>query len=140
MNFHEKQADLIYTSVKNASVSPNSIEKGDLIVITANEDDIVGTIHSLSTEGKKTTILLNTTSGIQQHEVTNNNYIHIIQKDAMLSLKNHEDYERTDDEIDVIAKNKDEHKERPEYSVEDSDKSNLPASKISLSLRPKKEA
>jgi len=140
LNFHEKQADLIYTSVKNASVSPNSIEKGDLIVITANEDDIVGTIHSLSTEGKKTTILLNTTSGIQQHEVTNNNYIHIIQKDAMLSLKNHEDYERTDDEIDVIAKNKDEHKERPEYSVEDSDKSNLPASKISLSLRPKKEA
>ena len=58
----------------------------------------------------------------------------------MLSLKNHEDYERTNNEVDMIAKNKGKHKERPEFSTEDSDKSNLPTSKVSLSLRKKKEA
>ena len=38
-------------------------------------------------------------------------------------------------EVDMIAKNKGAHKERPEFSVEESDKSVLPTSKISLSLR-----
>jgi len=141
LNSQEKQADLIYKAVKTSSVSPSLLERGDLVVITADNDDVVGTIRSLSTAGKFTTVSLNTTSGVQTHQITNNNFIHIIEKAAMLSLKNHEDYERTDDEVDVIAKNKDEHKERPEYGVESSEKSNLPTSKISsLSLRKKKEA
>ena len=57
----------------------------------------------------------------------------------MLDLQKHFDYEREDEdvnkEVDMIKKNKDEHKERPEFSVEQSKKSKLPTSKISsLSL------
>jgi len=144
LSFQEKQADLIYKAVKSASVSPSSIEKGDFIVVTSDSNDVMGVVTSLSSTGGITSVSIHTPSGVQTLQVDNNNFIHLLQKAAMLDLKKHMDYERANEdlnkEVDMISKNDGKHKERPQFSVEKSDKSALPTSKISsLSLRKIKE-
>lgn len=139
MGFHEKTADLLYSAVKRATVCPMHIEKGALIVITAEDEDTVGVVESLETRGDFTDVVLYTDVGAQSFRVTADNFIHVIQKVAMLDLREHHQYERKDEkmnkEVDMIQKNKGKHKERPEFGVEDSEKSVLPSSKVSLSLR-----
>ena len=138
MNVQEKTADLLYKAVRRSAVSPAHIETGDLIVVTQDDGDTVGVVSSLETEGNVVNISLKTTYGLQSIRVSNANFIHVIQKAAMLDLRNHNQYERTDEESnkekDMIAENKG-HKERPQFSGDQSEKSELPTSKISLSLR-----
>ena len=136
LNFHEKTADLLYNAVKRAAVDPLSITAGDLVIITGDTDDIVGTVLTLDKSGN---IKLRTTSGIQTLRVDDTNFIHVIQKVSMLDLRKHYEYERekekSNKEVDMIKELKDSPKERPQFSVEKSEKSVLPTSKISLSLR-----
>lgn len=138
MNFQEKTADLLYKAVRRSAVSPTHLEIGDLIVVTENARDTVGVIHSLEHEGNAVNVILKTASGPQLVRVSDTNFIHVIQKAAMLDLRNHNQYERTNEEsnkeVDMIEKGKG-HKERPQFSIDQSEKSELPTSKISLSLR-----
>ena len=144
MNFQERTADLLYKAVKRAVVTPSYIEQGDLIVITEEDNDSVGIVDSLETTGSATSITLKTASGLKTLQVDDTNFIHVIQKAAMLDLRKHHQYERKDEEsnkeVDMIKKLKGDHKERPQFTDEKSDKSALPTSKISLSLRKEKES
>ena len=143
MNFQENTADLLYRAVKKAAVIPSSIKKGDLVVITGTDSDTIGTVHSLETKGITTSITLKTSSGLKILDIDDTNFIHIIQKDAMLDLRKHYEYERGskefDKEVDILEKEKNPNHERPQFSVDKSDKSVLPTSKISLSLRQEKK-
>lgn len=139
MNFQERTADLLYSAVRRAAVSPEIIAKGDLIVVTEADSDTIGTVTSSKLDGNHKTVILNTRTGTRTLQIDDTHFVHVIQKAAMLDLRKHYQYERTDEasnkEVDRLAKNKDVHKERPEFCEEISDKSALPTSKISLSLR-----
>ena len=139
MSFHEKTADLLYNAVKRAAINPLDITEGDLIVITGDIDDTVGNVLTLDKSGGVINIKLRTTSGIQTLRIDDTNFIHVIQKVSMLDLRKHHEYERENEksnkEVDMIKKLKGSPKERPQFSVEQSEKSELPTSKISLSLR-----
>lgn len=139
MSFHEKTADLLYNAVKRAAINPLDITEGDLIVITGDIDDTVGNVLTLDKSGGVINIKLRTTSGIQTLRIDDTNFIHVIQKVSMLDLRKHYEYERANEasnkEVDMIKKLKGSPKERPQFSVEQSEKSELPTSKISLSLR-----
>jgi len=138
LNFQEKTANLLYKAVKKSSVDPKDINKNDLIVITGDTSDVIGVVANVNKLRNVANVKLYTEEGIREIQITPKHFIHLIQKDAMLDLKKHQEYNRPDDEIDVIKKNKDKHKERTEFLEENSDKSALPTSKISLSLRKKK--
>ena len=137
MNFQEKTADLLYKAVKKSSVSPAVLEPGDFIVVTKEFGDVVGIINSLEKQGKYTNLILKTSSGLQTVQVDDTNFIHIVQKVGLLNLRDHHQYERTNEEsnkeVDMTKKNN-EHYERPQFTIENSNKSELPTSKISLSL------
>lgn len=140
MNFQEKTADLLYNAVKKSTMSLSKVSTGDLIVITGTKDDKIGIVASINLINNKADICLRTSAGIETIQVNDTRFIHTIRKATMLDLRDHSKYQRDDDEVDVIKKNKDKYKERPEYSVEKSDKSVLPTSKISLSLRKDKKS
>jgi hypothetical protein len=146
LNFHEKTADLLYKAVKHSVVDPNLIEMGDVIVITGPTSDIVGEVQKVSRGAKGTLIELKTpesvnetSSGVHHICVDASSFIHVIQKVSMLDLRKHYEYERENEksnkEIDMFKKLENSPKERPQFSVESSEKSVLPTSKISLSLR-----
>jgi len=143
LNFQENTANLLYKAVKRASVSPTSIKIGSLVVVTDADTDTVGVIQAIEPVGNFTNITLQTTSGIKSLLINDTNFVHILRKKAMLDINPHYQYERTDEkinkEVDMIKKNKGKHKERPDFSIENSEKSALPTSKISLSLRKGKE-
>ncbi len=138
MNVQDKTADLLYRAVRRSAVLPTDIEQGDLIVVTEDNSDTVGIVHSLEQKESSINVTLKTVFGFRALRVSNMNFIHVIQKAAMLDLRKHNQYERTNEESnkekDMIKENKG-HKERPEFYVDHSEKSVLPTSKISLSLR-----
>ena len=146
MSFHEKTADLLYNAVKRAAINPLDITEGDLIVITGPTSDVMGKVRKISRCGKGNMIDLKTSrsidgtsSGVYHIYADNTTFIHVIQKVPMLDLRKHHEYERANEasnkEVDMIKKLKGSPKERPQFSVEQSEKSELPTSKISLSLR-----
>ncbi len=125
-------AQLLYRAVKKAAVSPDTLEIGDLIIITGSTDDIVGIVDNLEDTNNVTNITLHTATGLQSIKVSDKNFIHLIKKADMLNLRKHTDYER---DLKDMTKEKG-YKERPEFGpVTDSEKSVLPTSKVSLNLR-----
>ena len=105
---------------------------GDLVVITRDQEDVTGIVQKAS----GSSLTLKTAEGSQTFEISNENFIHIIKTADMLDLRNHTDYER--DLEDITAEDY-QNDGRPVFSpVEDSEKSELPTSKISLSLKRKK--
>lgn len=139
MSFASQTARLLYRAVKRASVSSDSLNTGDLVVITGAEDDTVGTVERITSINGAVNITLKTSLGIKILRVSNKNFIHIIQKKAdMLNLRDHIDYERDLEDVDKGTHEYTEKDRRPEYGPdEESDKSELPTSKISLNLRKK---
>lgn len=138
MNFASQTAFLLYRAVKSASVSSNSLDVGDFVVVTGAEDDIAGTVEGIVPIGGTVDITLKTSSGIKILQVSNKSYIHIIRKADMLNLRDHIDYERDLEDVDKGVHEYTEKDQRPEYGPDEkSDKSELPASKISLNLRKK---
>ena len=138
MNSYEQQADLLYKAVKIAAISPVQVDIGDLIAITGNDTDVYGFVRASHKEGKFICFDMHTKDGMHTIKTSDENFVHIIKKDAMLDLRNHYEYERTEDEKDMFKALEGEHHERPRLSVEESDKSVLPTSKVSrLSLRKK---
>lgn len=138
MDFQEKTADLLYKAVKRSAAPLSKVAKGDLIVITEGDSDTIGIVDSLEPVGKDIDVTLQTSSGTLLRRVSDTNFIHVIQKAAMLDLTPHHDYERTDEKLNKekdMIKELEGHKERPQFSVDQSEKSVLPTSKISLSLR-----
>jgi len=125
---------LLYQAVKKAAVSSSDVVPGDLVVITEDERDVVGIVQKAS----GSSLTLKTSQGSQIFEISNENFIHIIKTADMLDLRNHTDYER--DLKDVEAEDY-QNDGRPVFSpVEDSEKSELPTSKISLSLKKRKKS
>ena len=138
MNAVEYTVQLLYNAVNKAATSPNVPKIGDLITITRADNDVIGIVKDVMSNKKGSVgIILKTASGQQLINVSENNFIHIIQKAEMLNLRKHMDYER--DYFKDMLKEKHQQDGRPEHSpVEKSDKSELPTSKVSLSLRRKK--
>lgn len=135
----EHTAQLLYKAVSQASISPTKLGIGDLIIITSAMDDIVGIVDNLQEVDDQINIVLYTVTGLRQIKVSDKNYIHLIKRADMLSLRKHTDYERDlkDMTKDTHGYDKD-YAQSPEHGpVLDSDKSNLPTSKISLNLRNK---
>jgi len=133
----EHTAQLLYKAVTQASVTPDKLGVGDLIIVTGADNDTVGIIDDLqSVENNQIKVILHTASGLRTLKVSDKNYIHLIKRADMLNLRKHTDYER--DLKDMSGEKG--HAERPKYGpVIDSDKSALPTSKISLNLRRKKK-
>lgn len=124
---------LLRLAIKNSTVNPEDIRVGNRIVITNADDDIEGTVQGRNSSN---TVQLNTASGVKTIKLSNNSVIHIIKKADMLNLRKHNEYER---DLKDMTKEDHQNKGRPEYGPEEkSDKSNLPSSKISLSLRSRK--
>lgn len=130
---------LLHLAVKSSTASSEDIGPGDTIIITGSEEDVTGIVETIGhTPEDNVVVNLNTTSGIKLFVLSNNNIIHIIKKADMLNLRKHNDYER---DLKDLSKKDHQNKGRPEYGPEETtDKSNLPASKISLSLRSQKKA
>jgi len=130
---------LLHLAVKSSTTSPEDIRPGDTIIVTSSDEDITGIVETISTAPEdNVVVLLNTSSGTKPFILSDNNIIHIIKKANMLNLRKHNDYER---DLKDMSKEDHQNKGRPEYGPEDkTDKSNLPASKISLSLRSQKRA
>ena len=133
----ERTAQLLYKAVSQASIPPAKLGIGDLIIITGATDDAVGIVKDLQETDDQINIVLYTAKGLQQIKVSDKNYIHLIKRADMLSLRKHTDYDR-----DLKDMTEDTHgydkgcTQSPEHGpVLDSDKSNLPTSKISLNLR-----
>jgi len=123
---------LLHFAVKSSIVNFENIRVGDRIVITNVEDDVDGTVQELKLDN----IRLLTSSGVKNIKYSKNNIIHIIKRADMLNLRNHNEYER---DLKDMTKEDHQNKGRPEYGPEEkTEKSNLPTSKISLSLRSKK--
>lgn len=139
MNFAAQTARLLYKAVKRASASSDSLNIGDLVVITGATDDTVGTVEGVISIDGAVDITLKTSLGIKILRVSNKNFIHIIQKKAdMLNLRDHIDYERDLEDVDKGTHEYTEKDQRPVYGPDEkSDKSELPTSKISLNLRKK---
>jgi len=131
----QQAAQLLYKAVKKAAVSLDNLEVGDRIVVTGTSQDKVGVVKGVVNGA----IVLKTSLGVETLQVSDKNFIHIIQKKAdMLNLRKHIDYER---DLKDMAKEDHQQDGRPEYGpVEESDKSELPASKISLVMKRQKGA
>jgi hypothetical protein len=128
----QNTAQLLYRAIKKASVSPDKLDIGDLIVITGANNDVVGIIDNLQEIDNQTQATMHIATGSCTVKISDKNYIHLIKRADMLNLRNHTDYERG-----LKDMSKDTHeKERPEFGpVTDCSKSALPTSKISLNLR-----
>jgi hypothetical protein len=120
-----------------ASASPQDVRLGDTIIVTGADNDTIGLVRTLIHDDENNLSLeLNTTSGLKVIKVSDNNFIHIIKKANMLNLRKHNEYER---DLKDMSKEDHQNEGRPAIDiVETSEKSNLPSSKISLSLLPKK--
>jgi hypothetical protein len=129
----QSSIQLLKYAVKSSLVSPQDVGLGDAIVITGATDDTTGIVRTLIFGEGTTSIELTTASGTKILKVSNNNFIHIIKKAGMLNLRKHNDYER---DLEDMTKEDHQNKGRPEYGPEEKcEKSNLPTSKVSLSLR-----
>lgn len=138
LNSISQIACLLYKAVKRASVSPDSLDIGDFVVVTGVENDTAGTVKEIVPIGDTVDIALKTSSGIKILQVSNKSYIHIIRKADMLNLRDHIDYERDLEDVDKGTHKYTEKDQRPVYGPDEkSDKSELPTSKISLNLRKK---
>ena len=129
-------ARLLYSAVKKATVSPEHLDVGDYIVVTGKHSDVAGIVNDLFSEGAVTCVRLETPKGFRVVRASKDNFIHIIRKAGeKLKLYDHREYER---ELKDMISEDHQYSGRPEHGPEiSSEKSNLPASKISLSLRPK---
>jgi len=139
LNSVEQTAQLLFKAVKRASVTPSEINVGDRIVVTGAKNDVTGIVNNIEMTKNVTTLTINTNSGEKILKVSNKNFIHIIQRAAMLNLRNHTDYERGVEDTDKDVHKYTEKDERPKLGpVLDSKESKLPTSKISLVLKKKK--
>lgn len=137
MNLIQSNIQLLQRTVKRASVHLDDFRIGDTIVITGSDDDSIGTVKTIIFDDEENVAVeLNTASGTKTLKVSNNNFIHIIKKAGMLNLRKHHEYER---DLKDMTKEDHQNEGRPEYGpTEKCDKSNLPTSKISLSLKHQK--
>lgn len=135
----EQTAQLLFKAVKRASVQLTHINKGDQIVITGATNDVLGQVESITTVDGITSIALITAKGEKVLQVSDANFIHIIQRADMLNLRNHTDYERDLKDVPKEAHKYTDADCCPSFSPDDaSGKSELPSSKISLVMKKKK--
>ncbi len=139
MDFPEQTIQLLYRAIKRAVVDPGNINTGDRIVVTGDIDDIEGIVEKNEVITDDIfNITLKTSTGTQTFQISNKNYIHIIQRADMLNMRNHTDYNRDLEDVSKDAHKYTEKDRHPIFGpVEKSDKSTLPSSKISLVMKNK---
>lgn len=81
------EATRLSAHVKKTQKTPAQLITGDLVVITLNDVDKVGTVVGVDTQ----CVFLKTVSAVEKIKISNNDTIHIIKKAAM---KEHNTYER----------------------------------------------
>ena len=141
MNSIEQSAQFLFRAVKHASVNPTYIQLGDHIVVTGARDDVTGIVNSVDTIGDTTTVVLDTGASKKTLQISSKNYIHIIQRAAMLNMRNHNDYERDLKDADKGTHKLTEKDQQPAFGPDEkSDKSELPTSKISLMMKRQKDS
>ena len=139
MSSIEYTAQRLFRAVKKASVNHVEINKGDYIVVTGANNDITGIANNVDTVGDITTVVLDTGSSEKSLQVSSENFIHIIQRADMLNMRNHIDYERDLKDTDKGTHKYTEKDQHPTFGPDEkSDKSELPASKISLVMKKQK--
>lgn len=131
-----KTAYQLHCAVIASAVAFKDLVVGDYITITHAEADSTGFVDTVTPYKKTATITLFTDTGKSLVAVSDETMIHLIKKaDMGLNLRKHHDYIReTTDSL------KDTHQNdgRPVLGpVADCEKSELPASKISLNLSKK---
>jgi len=135
----EQAAQLLFKAVKRASVRHIDINTDDHIVVTGADDDITGIVDSVDTVKNTTTVVLDTGSSKETLQVSSENFIHIIQRADMLNMRDHIKYERDLKDVDKGAHKLTEKDQRPALGPDtESDKSELPTSKISLVMKRQK--
>ncbi len=140
MNSVEQTARLLFKAVKRASVNHTTICKGDQIVVTGADNDVIGIVDSTDTVGDTTIVVLDTSLGRETLRVSCDNFIHIIQRADMLNMRDHNDYERDLVDTDTAMRAPSKKDQRPKYGPSEgkSDPSALPTSKISLQMKTRK--
>ena len=139
MNSIEHVAQLLFKAVKKSSVNHVDINKGDCIIVTGTDDDITGIVNNIDTVSDITTVIVDTGSSKKSLQVSSENFIHVIQRANMLNMRNHIDYERDLKDVDKGTHKYTEKDQHPLLGPDEkSDKSELPASKISLVMKTKK--
>lgn len=139
MNSIEQTAQLLFKAVKRASVNHTDITVGDYIIVTGANDDTAGIVDDVNTIEDNTTIVLSTSSGKEILQISSKNFVHIIQKANMLNMRDHIEYERDLKDIDKDTHKYTEKDQHPLHGLDEKlDKSNLPASKISLTMKKQK--
>lgn len=139
MSSIEQTAQFLFKAVKKSSVNHVDINEGDHIVVTGADDDITGIVNNVDTVGDITTVVLDTGSSEKSLQVSSENFIHIIQRADMLNMRNHNDYERDLKDVDKGTHKYTEKDQHPTFGPDEkSDKSELPASKISLVMKKQK--
>ena len=131
----------MYKAVKRSSVNPHKIGGGDYIIVTGAESDIAGIVEKIDINiDNSADIILKTSSGTRKTlQISDKNYIHIIQRANMLNMRNHTDYERDLKNVDKTTHEYTKKDQHPALSLDEkSDKSELPASKISLVMKSSK--
>jgi hypothetical protein len=123
-------------------VGPDDIRVGDYIVITGATSDDTGIVQTIADEQDKVIIELATKEGLKKLQIKASSILHILQtaeaRQAAINLRKHHEYERG---LKDMTKRKYPKDGRPEHGpVEDSEKSKLPTSKMSLNLRHNKKA
>jgi len=127
--------------VTNSSKNLAELNTGELVVVTLNDSDIMGTVSSI----KQSSVILNVAGGVQEVEVNPKTTIHVIGKQTAADLSLNDHTEHTRELHDVKSKGvpetaKDKYHHFPQTteddcSVGDDKHSKLPASKkLSLSL------
>lgn len=141
MNPIEQTAQLLFKAVKKASINYTDINTGDYIVVTGVDNDITGIVDNVSIVEDTTTVVLDTGSGKETLQVSSDNFIHIIQRADMLNLRKHIDYDRDLKDVDKGTHKHTEKDQRPVFGPdEESEKSELPTSKISLVMKKQKDS
>ncbi len=139
MSLIEQTAQFLFKAVKKSSVNHVDINKGDHIIVTGANNDIMGIVNNVATVGDITTVILATGSSEQSLQVSSENFIHIIQRADMLDMRNHTDYERDLKDVDKDTHKYTEKDQHPAFGPDEkSDKSELPTSKISLVMKKQK--
>jgi len=140
LNSTEQTAQLLFKAVKKASVNYTDINTGDYIVVTGADNDIIGIVDDVSVAEDTTIVILDTGSSKETLQVSSDNFIHIIQRADMLNLRKHTDYER---DLKDVDKGTHEYTKKDQCPVfgpdEESEKSELPTSKISLVMKKQKD-
>ena len=127
--------------MKKASVNHTDINVGDHIVVTGTNDDITGIVNSTDTVKNITTVVLDTGLSKETLQVSSENFIHIIQRADMLNMRNHTDYGRDLKDVGKSTHKLTEKDQRPTLGPDtESDKSELPTSKISLVMKKQKDS